>query len=113
MRLPKNKTKIVCTIGPASDSLRVMEQMIQAGMNVARINFAHGDLVSHQNMIENLRAAARVAGRRLAIMVDLPGPKMRIEQRDREPVELKPGDVFTLTTEEVVGDASRVSVSKP
>ena len=113
MGLPKNKTKIVCTIGPASESPRVMEQMIRAGMNVARINFAHGDFASHQKVIENLRAAACVAGRRLAIIAELPGPKMCIEQLDREPVELKPGDVFTLTTEEVVGDASRVSVSKP
>jgi pyruvate kinase len=111
MGLPKNKTKIVCTIGPASDSPSVLEQMILAGMNVARINFAHGDFTSHQKMIENLRAAARVAGRRLAIMVDLPGPKMRIGQLAKDPIELKPGDAFTLTTEEVVGDAGRVSVN--
>ncbi len=111
MRLPKNKTKIVCTIGPASESPRVLEQMIQAGMDVARINFSHGDFASHHTAIENIRAAARAAGRRLAIMADLPGPKMRIGQLAREPIELKPGDVFTLTTEEVVGDAGRVSVS--
>jgi pyruvate kinase len=72
MRLRKNKTKIVCTIGPASDSPSVMEQMIQGGMNVARINFAHGGFTSHQKVIENLRAAARVAGRRVAIIADLP-----------------------------------------
>jgi pyruvate kinase len=111
MGFPKNKTKIVCTIGPASDSPSVLEQMIRAGMNVARINFAHGDFTSHQKMIENLRGAARVAGRRLAIMVDLPGPKMRIGQLAKDPIELKPGDAFTLTTEEVVGDAGRVSVN--
>ena len=111
MRLPKNKTKIVCTIGPASDSPSVLEQMIRAGMNVARINFAHGDFTSHQKMIENFRAAARVAGRRLAIMADLPGPKMRIGQLAREPIELKPGDIFTITTEEGVGDDSRVLVN--
>ncbi len=111
MRLPKNKTKIVCTIGPASESPRVLEQMIQAGMDVARINFSHGDFASHHTAIENIRAAARAAGRRLAIMADLPGPKMRIGQLAREPIELKRGDVFTLTTEEVVGDAGRVSVS--
>ena len=111
MKLPKNKTKIVCTIGPASDSPSVMEQMIKAGMNVARINFAHGDFASHQKMIENLRAAAGVAGRRLAILADLPGPKIRIGQLGKEPIELKPGDAFTLTTEEIVGDANRVSVN--
>lgn len=111
MKLPKNKTKIVCTIGPASDSSGVMEQMIQAGMNVARLNFSHGDFASQQKRIANLRAAARVTGRRLAIMADLPGPKIRIGQVAGEPVELKPGDDFTLTTEEVVGDARRVSVN--
>ena len=86
MRLPKNQTKIVCTIGPASDSPSVMEQMIRARMNVARINFAHGDFAGHQKVIDNLRAAARVAGRRLVIMADLPGPEMRIGQLAREPV---------------------------
>jgi len=111
VKLPKNKTKIICTIGPASESPGVMEQMILAGMNVARVNFAHGDLAQHRKVIENLREAARAAGRRLAIMADLPGPKMRIGQLAKEPVELKPGDAFTLTTEEVLGDASKVSVT--
>jgi pyruvate kinase len=111
VKLPKNKTKIICTIGPASESPGVMEQMIRAGMNVARINFAHGDLAQHRKVIGNLREAARAAGRRLAIMADLPGPKMRIGQLAKEPVELKPGDAFTLTTEEVLGDASKVSVT--
>ncbi len=88
-----------------------MERMIQVGMKVARINLAHGDFASHQKVIENLRAAADATGRRLAIMADLPGPKIRIGQLAKEPVELKPGDAFTLTTEEIVGDASRVSVN--
>lgn len=59
MTLPANKTKIVCTIGPASESPAVIEQMIRAGMNVARLNFSHGDFASHQRVIENLRAATR------------------------------------------------------
>jgi pyruvate kinase len=111
MTLPANKTKIVCTIGPASSSPEVMGAMIRAGMNVARINFSHGDFAGHQTVIENLRAAARAAGRRLAIMADLPGPKMRIGRLAQEPVELRPGDSFTLTTDEIVGDATRVSMS--
>jgi len=111
MTLPLNKTKIVCTIGPASDSPAVMEKMLLAGMNVARLNFSHGDFSSHERVILNLRAAARATGRRLAIMADLPGPKMRIGQLEKEPVELKPGDSFTLTSEETVGTAGRVSVS--
>ncbi len=111
MTLPLNKTKIVCTIGPASDSPAVMEKMLLAGMNVARLNFSHGDFSSHERVILNLRAAARATGRRLAIMADLPGPKMRIGQLEKEPVELKPGDSFTLTAEETAGTAGRVSVS--
>jgi pyruvate kinase len=88
-----------------------MEKMIRAGMNVARLNFSHGDFASHKRVIEKLRAAAQVTGRRLAILADLPGPKIRVGQLGTEPVELKPGDTFTLTTKEIIGDSRRVSVS--
>ena len=111
MTLPANKTKIVCTIGPASESSEIMEQMIRAGMNVARLNFSHGDFVGHKKAIENLRTAARAAQRRVTIMADLPGPKMRIGQLTEEPVELRPGEPLTLTTEDIMGDSHRVSVS--
>ena len=111
MTLPHNKTKIVCTIGPASRSRDVMEKLLLAGMNVARLNFSHGDFSGHKEVIEDLRAAARATGRRLAIMADLPGPKMRIGTFDSEPINLKPRDLFTLTTNDVVGDAHRVSVT--
>jgi pyruvate kinase len=111
MTLPLNKTKIVCTIGPASQSREVMEKMLRAGMNVARLNFSHGDFPGHKEVIENLRAAARTTGRRLAILADLPGPKMRIGKFDLEPIDLTPGDLFTLTTDDIIGDAHRVSVT--
>jgi pyruvate kinase len=111
MKLPKNKTKIVCTIGPASEAPEVMEQMILAGMNVARLNFSHGDFSGHKKVIENLRASAQRAGRRVAIMADLPGPKIRIGQFAKEPIQLKSGDLFVLTTEPIAGDGSRVSVA--
>lgn len=111
MTLPLNKTKIVCTIGPASQSRDVMEKLLLAGMNIARLNFSHGDFTGHKVVIEDLRAAARATGRRLAILADLPGPKMRIGQIGSEPVDLTPGDRFTLTTDDIVGDAKRVSVS--
>ena len=113
MTLPANKTKIVCTIGPASESPEVMEQMIRAGMNVARLNFSHGDFAGHRRVIENLRAAARAAGRHVAIMADLPGPKIRIGQLAQEPIDLTPGDAFSLTTEDVVGDGQHASVTFP
>lgn len=111
MPLPPNKTKIVCTIGPASRSRDVMERLLLAGMNIARLNFSHGDFSGHKEVIQNLRAAAGATGRRLAIMADLPGPKMRIGQFGSEPVELVSGDRFTLTTDDVVGDVQRVSVT--
>jgi pyruvate kinase len=111
MALPAHKTKIVCTLGPASESREVMEQMIRAGMNIARLNFSHGDFESHRKVIESLRAAASRAGRRVAIMADLPGPKIRIGQFAKEPVELRPGEPFVLTTEPTPGDANHVSVT--
>ena len=111
MPFSANKTKIVCTIGPASDSPEILEQLILAGMNVARLNFSHGDFSSHQETIQKVRTASRATGRRVAIMADLPGPKIRIGQFSQEPVELKPDDSFTLTTEDIVGDKERVSVS--
>ena len=111
MRLPSHKTKIVCTIGPASESPEVLKEMIQAGMNVARLNFSHGDFAAHKRVIENLRAASASLGRRIAIMADLSGPKMRIGKLAAEPIELRVGDLFTLTTDDIVGDKTRVSVS--
>jgi pyruvate kinase len=85
--------------------------MIRAGMNVARLNFSHGDFPSHAETIQNIRAASRTTERRVAIMADLPGPKMRIGKLEPEPVELKADDSFTLTTEEIIGDEKRASVS--
>ncbi len=111
MPLANHKTKIVATIGPASESPEVMGQMLEAGMDVARINFSHGDFDSHRRVMNNLRQAARAAGRRLAILADLPGPKIRLGQIAPDPLEIKPGSAFSLTTEDLVGDASRASVS--
>ena len=111
MKLPPNKTKIVCTIGPASEKPDVMQQMLEAGMNVARLNFSHGDFAAHKKVIENLRAASASLGRRIAIMADLSGPKMRIGKIDPEPVELRNGEPFILTTDDIIGNANRVSVS--
>jgi pyruvate kinase len=88
-----------------------MEGMIRAGMGVARLNFSHGDFASHEKTIKNLRAASQSTGQRLAIMADLPGPKMRIGQFADEPIELRIGEFFTLTTDNITGDASRVSAS--
>ncbi len=111
MALPGNRTKIVCTIGPASDSQDILERLIRVGMNVARINFSHGDFGEHQAVIRRIRAASRVMGRRVAIMADLPGPKIRIGRFAEEPVDLRPGEIFSLTTQEIEGTVNRVSVT--
>ena len=90
MGLPKNKTKIVCTIAcfryTGNDAAPCC-----AGMNVARLNFSHGDFAGHKKVIENLRAAAREVNRRVTIMADLPGPKIRIGKLAKEPIDLAKG----------------------
>lgn len=113
MKFPTHKTKIVCTIGPASDEQRVLERMIRQGMNVARLNFAHGDFESHTRSIKRIRAAARKVGKRVAILADLPGPKMRIGKLAAEPIQLLRGQKITLTNEQILGDAKRIPVSFP
>lgn len=111
MPLPNHKTKIVATIGPASESPEMLERLIRAGLDVARLNFSHGDFASHAGRIARIRAAEKATGRRVAIMADLPGPKMRLGQIEPEPITLQPGEPFTLTTEDVVGDQCRVSMN--
>jgi len=110
-QLPANKTKIIATIGPASDKVETLIKMMQAGMNIARLNFSHGSYSGHGQTIARIREAARQCGCRVAIMADLPGPKMRIGTIADEPVLLRSGDMFTLTTEEIIGDVHRVSIT--
>lgn len=111
MTLPAHKTRIVATIGPASESPDVLRRMIRAGMNIARLNFSHGDFAAHARVIKHLRAAAKETGRRITIMADLSGPKMRVGKFGVDKIQLKAGDTFTLTTDDIVGDQHRVSVS--
>lgn len=108
--LPSKKTKIVCTIGPASQSQDVLRDMVGAGMNVARINFAHGDAETHRLSIANVRAVAAQTGERVAIMGDLPGPKIRIGAIYPDPLMLDRGQTITLTAGDFEGNSDRVSV---
>src|SRR5215468_3962402 len=101
--LPDHKTKIVATIGPASESPEMLERLLEAGLNVARLNFSHGDFSGHRDRIARIRAAERKTGRRVAIMADLPGPKMRLGQINPEPIQVVAGKEFTLTSEDVSG----------
>ena len=109
--LPAHKTKIFATIGPASESPEMLARMIRAGMNVARLNFSHGNPSKHAEVTRRIRDAARETGRRLAIMADLPGPKMRLGKIDPELIQLAPGAHFTLTSEDIVGNAQRASTT--
>jgi len=111
MNLPQKKTKVVCTIGPASQSRTVLERMIRNGMNVARLNFAHGDFDSHRQLIADIRSAAASVGERVALLADLPGPKMRIGHLVEEPIELERDQSFALVPGDLTGDARGVSIS--
>ena len=86
MTLASKKTKIVATIGPASDSPEMLRRLIGAGLDIARLNFSHGDFAGHAERIARIRDAAGAAGRRVTIMADLPGPKMRLGTLVPEPV---------------------------
>ncbi len=107
---PDHKTKIICTIGPASDSTEMLEKLMQSGMNIARLNFSHGDFDYHRNLIKRIREVAASSGRHIAIMGDLSGPKMRIGELD-EPFTLQKGEYITLTTDQIRGTRERFSVS--
>lgn len=104
------RTKICATLGPASSDRETLETMIEAGMDVARLNFSHGDHDSHRELIDTLRKAAEARDRNVAVMGDLSGPKIRIGALEGDSVELMRGDPFTLTTEEILGDRERATV---
>ncbi len=106
-----HKTKIIATIGPASESPEMLERLIRAGMDIARLNFSHGDFSGHAEVIRRIRAAERATGRRVAIMADLPGPKMRLGQIEPEPIQLRAGDEFSLTTQQITGNARRAAMT--
>jgi pyruvate kinase len=111
MQIPDHKTKIVCTIGPASSSEEVIRELVLAGMNVARINFSHGSFESHSEVIRRVHKVAEELDRTVAILADLPGPKIRIGKLEKEPILLHKGNPVTLTVEEILGNETRISVS--
>ena len=105
------KTKIICTIGPASESPEVLSAMVEAGMNVARINFSHGTHEEHAKKIETIRQVREQHDQPIAIMLDTKGPEYRIKTFAHGPILLKEGAPFTLCVDDVPGDETRVSVS--
>jgi pyruvate kinase len=105
------RAKIVCTLGPACDTPEQIAALIDAGMSVARLNLSHGGYNDHLTRLERVRAAALEAGRSVAVMVDLQGPKIRLGRFADGPHELARGDIFTITTEDVVGTRDLVSTT--
>src|SRR6516225_5348281 len=107
------RTKIVCTIGPASRTRERLVQLAEAGMDVARLNFSHGTHAEHAEVLSILRSISASAGRPIAILQDLSGVKIRIGELAGGGARLEPGAPFTLTSRPVAGDAAEVSVSVP
>lgn len=106
------KTKIVCTIGPASDSVEMLSQLMKAGMNVARLNFSHGTHESHQQTIDNFKKARDRVGVPCALLLDTKGPEIRIGTFENPTgITLAKDSVFTLTTEQIPGTEQKVSVT--
>ena len=105
------RAKIVCTMGPAVESVEKVSELIRAGMNVARLNLSHGGYEEHQNRLDLVRAEAARVKQPVAIMVDLQGPKIRLGRFENGPHELMRGDIFTITTDDIAGDKSRVSTT--
>src|SRR3954452_14558757 len=107
------RTKIVATIGPASRDPEVQVRMVEAGMDVARLNFSHGSLDEHAENVQRVRNAAGRAGRPVAILQDLPGPKLRLGRFREGTVEVKPGVAVTFTCgdDEGEGDARHMAIS--
>jgi pyruvate kinase len=113
MHLPDHKTKIVCTIGPASSAVPVIEELIHSGMDVARINFSHGTREDIRQFTANVREAARRAGKPVAILADLPGAKIRLGTLVSEPLYLGKGHQVILTTGPYTGAPGVLPVDYP
>jgi len=105
------RAKIVCTMGPAVESPEKVRELIAAGMNMARLNLSHGGYEEHQSRLNEVRAAAKEAGKPVAILVDLQGPKIRLARFKAGPHDLARGDIFTITTDEVEGTKERVGTT--
>ena len=111
--LDAKHTKIVATIGPASRDEETLREMIRAGMNVARINFSHGDHKTHGETIDRVRRVAQEEDAVIAILCDIQGPKIRIGKLEKEPMMLEPGDKITMTLDKVIGKDNLISLPHP
>ncbi|HEY6867677.1 MAG TPA: pyruvate kinase, partial [Candidatus Eisenbacteria bacterium] len=105
------RARIVCTLGPASESPETIRALVEAGMSVARLNFSHGTQENHAAVCRRVREASDASGRAIAVLADLQGPKIRLGTFASGPVTLAAGAEFTITTEPVAGDASHASTT--
>jgi pyruvate kinase len=105
------RAKIVCTLGPAVESIEKITELIDAGMNMARLNLSHGSHDEHQKRLDLVRAVAKKANKAVAILVDLQGPKIRLGKFSSGPHELSRGDTFTITTDDIAGTKDKVSTT--
>jgi pyruvate kinase len=104
------RVKIVCTIGPSSREIPVLRQLVEAGMNVVRLNMSHGTHAYHSETIDRVRMIAEQMGKPIAILADLQGPKLRVGKMQAEGVPLQQGEELILTIEDVVGQPGRVPI---
>lgn len=107
------KTKIVCTIGPASESVDMLVNLIDAGMNVCRLNFSHGDYEEHGARIKNIREAVKITGKRVAILLDTKGPEIRTNDMENGAITMKIGDSVRISMTEVLGTNEKFSITYP
>ncbi|WP_449537226.1 pyruvate kinase [Ferdinandcohnia sp. Marseille-Q9671] len=105
------KTKIVCTIGPASESVEKLVALVNAGMNVARLNFSHGDFEEHGARIKNIREASKLTGKNVAILLDTKGPEIRTHTMENGTIELVEGSTVIISMEEVIGTPEKFSIT--
>ena len=110
MKFPESKTKIVCTLGPVSNNKKIIKELVLAGMNVARLNLAHDELDYHRKTLKNIREVEKELGVFLPVMMDIPGPKIRIGKIKDGPILLKKGQTVRLTTKNIIGDESVIPV---
>jgi pyruvate kinase len=104
------RTKIVCTLGPAVNSLEKIFELINAGMDIARLNFSHGDYEEHLNFIKLVRKASEITGKHIPLLQDLQGPKIRVGRLKNEPMELKTGELVYLAWEQIDGDGQTIPI---
>ena len=107
------KTKIVCSIGPSSSDVEVMKEMVEAGMNVARINFSHATMEERVKVVDSVRKVRKLTGKSVALLWDTKGPEFRSGVLENDSIELIPGNTIRIVKEDVLGNQERFTVNHP